>query len=170
MSDWSSYCCSSDLAVGTTDAKAMAVETGVPLHKCAVKFYTEKGVILRHGASARRGRRLPSPPAHREALIWRPGMLGWTRTARGLITVVGLTMTLYHLYTAWFGAPDALSFRAVHVAFALVLAFLIVPGRGGETDDPGVLQLILAGLSVIACGYLLWAQEDRKSTRLNSSH
>src|SRR3546814_696789 len=86
-------------------------------------------------------------------------MLGWTRTARGLITVVGLTMTLYHLYTAWFGAPDALSFRAVHVAFALVLAFLIVPGRGGETDDPGVLQLILAGLSVIACGYLLWAQD-----------
>src|SRR3546814_21007973 len=87
-------------------------------------------------------------------------MLGWTRTARGLITVVGLTMTLYHLYTAWFGAPDALSFRAVHVAFALVLAFLIVPGRGGETDDPGVLQLILAGLSVIACGYLLWAQDS----------
>ena len=53
-----------------------------------------------------------------------------TRLAQGLITAVGLTMTLYHLYTAWFGAPDALTFRAIHVAFALVLAFLIFPARG----------------------------------------
>jgi len=86
-------------------------------------------------------------------------MPGWTRTARGLIMAVGLTMTLYHLYTAWFGAPDALSFRAIHVAFAMVLAFLIVPARGGETDDPDLLQVVLAGLSVVACGYLLWAQD-----------
>src|SRR3546814_11268626 len=86
-------------------------------------------------------------------------MLGWTRTARCLITVVGLTMTLYHIYTAWFGAPDALSFRAVHVAFALVLAFLIVLGRGGATDHPARRTVILPGLSVFAFGSLLSAHD-----------
>ncbi len=83
----------------------------------------------------------------------------WTRLAQGLITAVGLTMTLYHLYTAWFGAPDALTFRAIHVAFALVLAFLIFPARGSETDNPRIGQLVLAGLSIVATGYILWGQE-----------
>ncbi len=86
-------------------------------------------------------------------------MASWTRVAQGSITAIGLAMTTYHLYTAWFGAPDALSFRAIHVAFALVLAFLIFPTRGGERDHPSVAQVVLAGLSVVACGYLLWAQD-----------
>ena len=32
-------------AVGKADAKSMAVETGVPLHKGAMKFYKEQGVL-----------------------------------------------------------------------------------------------------------------------------
>ena len=32
-------------AVGKADAKAMAVETGVPMHKGAAKFYKEQGVL-----------------------------------------------------------------------------------------------------------------------------
>lgn len=83
----------------------------------------------------------------------------WTRIAQGLILAVGLSMTLYHLYTAWFGAPDALSFRAIHVAFALVLAFLIFPAKGKDTDNPGIAQLALAGLAIVASGYILWAQD-----------
>ncbi|EDP63370.1 TRAP transporter, 4TM/12TM fusion protein [alpha proteobacterium BAL199] len=83
----------------------------------------------------------------------------WTRLAQGLITAVGLAMTLYHLYTAWFGAPDALSFRAIHVAFALVLAFLIFPARTGGSSTPDIGQLVLAGLSIIASGYILWGQD-----------
>jgi len=83
----------------------------------------------------------------------------WSRFAPGLIMAVGLAMTLYHLYTAWFGAPDALSFRAIHVAFALVLAFLVSPAKGGDTDNPGIFQYVLAILSVIAAGYILFAQE-----------
>ncbi len=91
-------------------------------------------------------------------LLRSTGMSRWSRFAPGLIMAIALAMTLYHLYTAWFGAPDALSFRAIHVAFALVLAFLITPARGGETDNPGVFQYVLAILSVIAAGYILWAQ------------
>ncbi|MEQ8395258.1 TRAP transporter permease [Thalassobaculum sp.] len=83
----------------------------------------------------------------------------WTRLAQGLITAVGLAMTLYHLYTAWFGAPDALSFRAIHVAFALVLAFLIFPARNGGSNTPDIGRLVLAGLSIVASGYILWGQE-----------
>ncbi|MEQ8813705.1 MAG: TRAP transporter permease [Marinovum algicola] len=86
-------------------------------------------------------------------------MSRWSRFAPGLIMAIGLSMTLYHLYTAWFGAPDALSFRAIHVAFALVLAFLIFPAKGSETDNPGIAQYALAILSVIAAGYILFAQD-----------
>ena len=86
-------------------------------------------------------------------------MLYWLRGAKFVISIVALSMVSYHIYTALFGAPDALTFRAVHVAFALVLAFLIFPSRGLELDKPDVSGVLLAALSVVACGYILWAQE-----------
>lgn len=86
-------------------------------------------------------------------------MTAWLRGAKYAISIIGLAMVTYHIYTAMFGAPDALSFRAIHVAFALVLAFLIFPARGTETDKPDVMAVLLAGLSVVACGYILWADD-----------
>ena len=47
--------------------------------------------------------------------------IGWA------ITVVGLSMSAFHLAIAWFGPPDALTLRAAHLGFALVLAFLMLP-------------------------------------------
>ena len=86
-------------------------------------------------------------------------MLYWMRGAKFVISIVALSMVSYHIYTALFGAPDALTFRAVHVAFALVLAFLVFPARGVEIDKPDVSGVLCAALSVVACGYILWAQE-----------
>ena len=80
--------------------------------------------------------------------------IGWT------ITVVGLSMSAFHLYIAWFGPPDALTLRAVHLLFALVLAFLMLPPtRRGQVDSPGPLEFLLIAVSVVVCGYLVVEQD-----------
>ncbi|MEK9661440.1 MAG: TRAP transporter permease [Alphaproteobacteria bacterium] len=86
-------------------------------------------------------------------------MSRYARLTSWTITAIGLAMAFYHLYTAWFGAPDALSFRAVHVGFALVLAFLIYPGpEGAETNRPDWSRWLLALLGIAAAGYILFAK------------
>ncbi len=87
-------------------------------------------------------------------------MSRFERMANRCITAIGLAMAAYHLYTAWFGAPDALSFRAVHVGFALVLAFLIYPGpERGEVNRPDWSRLVLALLGIAVSGYILVAND-----------
>ena len=82
-----------------------------------------------------------------------------TRIVGWGITAIGLAMAVFHLYTAWFGAPDALSFRAIHVGFALVLAFLIYPGsKRGVASQPDWSRWLLALLGIIVTGYILFAK------------
>lgn len=79
--------------------------------------------------------------------------IGWT------ITAVGLSMSTFHLWIAWNGPPDALTLRAVHLAFALVLAFLMLPlTRTGKADSPSWLEYLLIAISVVVCGYLVVEQ------------
>ncbi|MGF1650511.1 MAG: TRAP transporter permease [Hyphomicrobiaceae bacterium] len=86
----------------------------------------------------------------------RPEGYVWTRYA---IIAVGLTMSLYHLYIGFFGAPDAQVFRATHVLFALVLAFLMVPTvRSKGLERPGVVEFALIILAIASCGYQWWAK------------
>ncbi len=76
--------------------------------------------------------------------------------ASRLVTAAAVAMSAFHLYVGWFGAADALTLRAVHVAFALVLAFLLLPSvprdgaRGAAWADAALIAL-----SVAACGYLV---------------
>ncbi len=83
------------------------------------------------------------------------------KTAVGwLITGVALAMSGFHLYIAWFGPPDALTLRSAHLGFALVLAFLLLPGRpGGTPERPRLLEWLLLVASVAACGYLIVERE-----------
>jgi TRAP transporter 4TM/12TM fusion protein len=46
-----------------------------------------------------------------------------------LITVVGIAMSLFHIYTAQFGVYSAMVQRPVHLAFAFLLVFLLHPSR-----------------------------------------
>ncbi len=51
------------------------------------------------------------------------------------MTFVAVTMSLFHLYVAYAGPPNAFTLRATHFGFALVLAYLIaaaVAQPGGE--------------------------------------
>ncbi|HXW07203.1 MAG TPA: TRAP transporter permease [Vicinamibacterales bacterium] len=82
------------------------------------------------------------------------------RPIRRLITLVGVAMSGFHLYIAWYGPPDAIVLRSVHVAFALVLAFLTLPGgRRGRLDEPGRVEAVLVAMSLVACGYLVVERE-----------
>ena len=79
------------------------------------------------------------------------------RTAVGwIITLVALAMSTFHLFVAWFGPPDALTLRSVHLGFSLVLAFLILPMRLRDTSErPRWLEFALILASIAVCGYLV---------------
>ncbi|MCH2395647.1 MAG: TRAP transporter permease [Oceanibaculum sp.] len=59
-------------------------------------------------------------------------------------------MSAFHLYIAFFGSPDAYVMRGMHLAFALVLAFLILPGWKGTADRPSLIDIALL-LAAAAC-------------------
>ncbi|MDP1649318.1 MAG: TRAP transporter permease [Rubrivivax sp.] len=48
---------------------------------------------------------------------------------RRLITALAVLMSVFHLWVAFVGPPNAYVMRGLHLAFALVLGFLIMPGR-----------------------------------------
>ena len=77
-------------------------------------------------------------------------------TTRWAITVVGVSMSVFHLYVAFVGPPDAYVMRGIHVAFALVLAFLVLPGWRTRTERAGLTDLALL-LAAAACAlYPTW--------------
>ncbi|WGF86674.1 TRAP transporter permease [Marinivivus vitaminiproducens] len=75
----------------------------------------------------------------------------WTKR---LVAFVAVAMSLFHLYVAYFGPPNAFTLRATHFGFALVLAFLSLPflaGRASKT--PGPLDWAFVAISLLAAGY-----------------
>src|SRR5690606_10453564 len=60
---------------------------------------------------------------------------------RWILTLTGVGMSVFHLYVAQVGPPDAYVMRGLHLAFAMVLAFLMFPGFGRR--EPSVFDLIL---------------------------
>jgi TRAP-type uncharacterized transport system fused permease subunit len=68
-------------------------------------------------------------------------------------------MAAFHLYAGYFGQPEAQVFRSTHVAFALVLVFLMIPARGsfrrGAPPWSDALDLGLAALVVGIQVYIL---------------
>ena len=76
----------------------------------------------------------------------------WGRSA---VWTVALVMSLYHLYVAFFGPPDAVKFRAIHLTFVLVISFLLLPARGWrkDEDNPNFLDIGLMLAAVAATLY-----------------
>ncbi len=72
---------------------------------------------------------------------------------RRSITAVAVAMSLFHLWVAFFGPPDAYVFRGSHLAFALVLAFLLQPGRHGNADRVGPWDVVLVLAAAAAALY-----------------
>ena len=77
---------------------------------------------------------------------------------RRLVTALAVTMSLYHMYVAGFGPPDAVIFRGIHLMFALALVFLLYPlraggGTGWRISDLLLMALGLAGVMHIFLDY-----------------
>lgn len=47
------------------------------------------------------------------------------------VATIAVAMSLYHMYAAGFGPPEALIFRGTHLLFALTLVFLLYPLKPG---------------------------------------
>jgi len=71
-----------------------------------------------------------------------------------IITVLASAISLFHLYTAYYGALPALLQRSVHLGGMLALAFLLYPAKkGGKLS---ALDVILALAGALTAGYILW--------------
>jgi len=67
------------------------------------------------------------------------------------VALIAIAMSLYHMYAAAFGPPEALIFRGTHLLFALTLVFLLYPTRPGGALGWRALDaaLMLAGWGVV---------------------
>jgi len=52
---------------------------------------------------------------------------GLSKIVTKIIAGVGIAMSVYHLYTGYFGAPEALLHRAIHLFFTMTLIFFLFP-------------------------------------------
>jgi len=74
---------------------------------------------------------MPATPPKTMALKW-------------TVSVIAIAMSLYHMYVAGFGPPEAMIFRGTHLLFALTLVFLLYPikpdgGSGWRVVDAVML-------------------------------
>jgi TRAP transporter 4TM/12TM fusion protein len=72
---------------------------------------------------------------------------------------IAILMSIYHLYAAAFGAPEAMMHRSIHLAFTLILVFLLAitsESKKRKTkfySDLGLLVLTLLSLGYIFLNY-----------------
>ncbi|WP_337995696.1 TRAP transporter permease [Oleispirillum naphthae] len=67
------------------------------------------------------------------------------------ITALTVFLSLFHLYTAFFGLLPAIQQRSFHLALVLPLIFLLYPAReGSPKDKPSTVDWALAG-TITAC-------------------
>src|SRR5919112_6484177 len=74
-----------------------------------------------------------------------------SRALRALVDVVAVAMSLYHMYVAAFGPPEAIIFRGTHLLFALTLVFLLYPTRPGRP----AWRALDAALLALGFGFVL---------------
>ena len=72
-----------------------------------------------------------------------------------VITILAITMSLYHLYTAAFGLPEAMMHRSIHIIFTLVLIYLLeVTRRSAEEKLKIIWDFILVLLVLGSVGHV----------------
>jgi TRAP transporter 4TM/12TM fusion protein len=77
-----------------------------------------------------------------EALATKPR----SRALVAAVTVVAVAMSLYHMYVAAFGPPEAVIFRGTHLLFALTLVYALYPLKPGGRIGWRVLDFALLAL------------------------
>src|SRR4051795_3445621 len=83
-------------------------------------------------------------------------LIGW---AGIIVTVIAVAMTLFHLYAAYDIVPTQ-PLRYTHVAFVLVLSFLLFPMLPRFKNRIQWFDLIGCVLAVTVMAYALWGGDD----------
>ncbi len=89
----------------------------------------------------------PIPVISEEVLATPPK----TKALKWAVSIVAIAMSLYHMYVAGFGPPEAMVFRGTHLLFTLTLVFMLYPlkpdgGIGWRTLD---MLLLIASWAFI---------------------
>jgi TRAP transporter 4TM/12TM fusion protein len=79
-----------------------------------------------------------------------------SRVLAAAVTLIAVAMSLFHMYVAAFGPPEAFVFRGTHLLFALTLVYLLYPFRreGRMLWRVADFVLLAAGWSFIAYLFL----------------
>jgi TRAP transporter 4TM/12TM fusion protein len=68
------------------------------------------------------------------------------RALKWLVSAIAIAMSLYHMYVAGFGPPEAVIFRGTHLIFALTLVFILYPLKAGGGPLWRLADLVLLAL------------------------
>lgn len=75
-----------------------------------------------------------------------------------VITVIAVAMSIFHLYTSGFGTLMAMKQRSVHLAFLVLLTFLLYPGsKRAPNSRPSVFDYLWLALSLSSSLYIFFA-------------
>lgn len=78
-----------------------------------------------------------------------------------LTYLIGLAMSLFHIYVLTIRAIDPWYFRTMHVVFAGVLVFMLVPGwKGAPRDRIHPLDYLLLFMIVAPAVYIFWVFDE----------
>src|SRR5258705_2348244 len=83
-------------------------------------------------------------------------LVGW---AGIIVTLIAISMTLFHLYAAYDIVPTQ-PLRYTHVAFVLVLAFLLFPIAARFRNRVQVWDVVAAAAAVPVLVYAIWGGEE----------
>jgi TRAP transporter 4TM/12TM fusion protein len=81
----------------------------------------------------------------------KPATAPQARALKIAVALIATAMSLYHMYVAASGPPEAMIFRGTHLLFAVTLVFLLYPFRPGAGAGWRVLDalLMLAGWGIV---------------------
>jgi TRAP transporter 4TM/12TM fusion protein len=71
------------------------------------------------------------------------------------VGIIGASLTLFSLYTAQFGLLVANKQRAVFLALALVMTFLLYPGRFSRKKEAGIVDILFSILGFVSVFYIV---------------
>ncbi len=72
-----------------------------------------------------------------------------------LVTTLAIALSLFHLYTSYFGTLGAIPQRTIHLTILLVLVFLLYPARSGRSSSRiSPVDVLLALVSVVVGAYI----------------
>jgi len=75
------------------------------------------------------------------------------------VTLIAVSMSLYHMYVAAFGPPEAVIFRGIHLMFAFTLVYILYPLRPGASESWRLVDAALLALGLACVLYIFFNYE-----------